>query len=171
MTHAPRTTPLVADSVDDVIAALRARGGRLTAPRRALLEALFAADGPASAEHLARGLDVDPATAYRTLEHLQELGVARHVHLGHGPGLWALARSPEHEYLTCERCGAVAIVEARELDGVRAAIRERFGYEARFDHFPIVGLCRACAAGQAPRHGAVHSHGDHIHSHPHGHEH
>lgn len=170
MTQAPRTPPLVARDTDDVVAALRARGGRLTAPRRALIETLFAADGPASAEHLARGLDVDPATVYRTLEYLQELGVARHVHIGHGPGLWALATAPEREYLTCERCDAVTIVDAAALDRVRDEIRRTFGYEARFDHFPIVGLCAACAAGDPPARGATHSHGDHVHAHPHEHD-
>ncbi len=171
MTQAPRTPPLTAAGVDDVVAALRARGGRLTAQRRALLEALFAADGPVSAEHLARRLDLDPATAYRTLEYLQDLGVARHVHIGHGPGLYALASAPAREYLACERCDAVAIVDAAALDGVRDAIRAATGYEARFDHFPIVGLCAACAAGHPPAHGDVHSHGDHVHAHPRGHEH
>ena len=169
MTQAPRIPPLAAGDLDDVVAALRARGGRLTAQRRALLEALFAAEGPASAEHLARGLGVDPATAYRTLEYLQELGVARHVHIGHGPGLYALATGPEREYLACERCDAVAIVDAASLDGVRAAIRAASGYEARFDHFPIVGLCASCAAGRPPARGAAHSHGDHVHAHPHRH--
>lgn len=148
MTQAPRIPPLAAGDLDDVVAALRARGGRLTAQRRALLEALFAAEGPVTAEHLARALGVDPATAYRTLEYLQELGVARHVHIGHGPGLYALATEPAREYLACERCDAVAVVDAAALDGVRDAIRAASGYEARFDHFPIVGLCASCAAGR-----------------------
>jgi Fur family ferric uptake transcriptional regulator len=169
VTQAPRTAPLAAADLDAVVAALRARGGRLTAQRRALLEALFAADGPASAEHLARGLELDPATAYRTLEHLQDLGVARHVHIGHGPGLYALATGAEREYLACERCDAVTIVEAATLDGVRAAVRAASGYEARFDHFPIVGLCPSCAAGGPPSHGAAHSHGDHVHAHARSH--
>jgi Fur family ferric uptake transcriptional regulator len=151
VTQAPRTPPVAAEDLDDVVEALRARGGRLTAQRRALLEALFAAEGPVSAEHLARALGVDPATAYRTLEYLQELGVARHVHIGHGPGLYALASEPAREYLACEQCDAVAIVDAATLDGVRRAIRAASGYEARFDHFPIVGLCPACAAGRLSR--------------------
>lgn len=169
MTQAPRTRPVAATDPADVAAALRARGGRLTAPRRALIDALFAADGPASAERLARGLDADAATVYRTLEYLQELGVTRHVHIGHGPGLWTLATAPEREYLTCERCAAVTIVDAAALDGVRDQIRGAFGYEARFDHFPIVGLCAACAAGDPPARGRPHSHGDHVHAHPDGH--
>jgi hypothetical protein len=32
---------------------------------------------------------------------------------------------------------------------VRAEVRERFGYEARFSHFPITGLCPDCARAEA----------------------
>ena len=32
-----------------------------------------------------------------------------------------------------------------DLELVRALVREGFGFEARFGHFPIVGLCPACA--------------------------
>jgi Fur family ferric uptake transcriptional regulator len=172
MTHAPRAAPVAVHDVADAVAVLRARGGRLTSARRALLEALFGADGAASAELLARGTGIDLATAYRTLEHLEGLGVVRHVHIGHGPGLYALARSPEREYLACERCHSVTMVDASALDGVRADIRDAFGYEARFSHFPIVGLCAACAAGggggaEAPGH----SHGDRLHAHGGGHAH
>ena len=31
------------------------------------------------------------------------------------------------------------------MEPVRALIEERFGYEARFSHFPILGLCAECA--------------------------
>ena len=102
----------------------------------------------------------------------------RHVHLGHGPGLYALEGGGRSEYLVCERCSRVDTVEAQELDRVRADVRERFGYEVRFSHFPIVGLCAACAAaGSAPAlapahhgHGHAHSHGDYVHEHDHDHD-
>jgi hypothetical protein len=35
------------------------------------------------------------------------------------------------------------------MDAVRALIRERFGHEAHFTHFPILGLCAACARADA----------------------
>ena len=31
------------------------------------------------------------------------------------------------------------------LDGVRAEIKDLFGFEARFSHFAIPGLCARCA--------------------------
>ena len=71
------------------------------------------------------------------------------MHLGHGPGLYALVGAGEREYLYCERCGDVRAVDPSELDPVRARIRELHGLEARFTHFPIVGLCEECAAGSS----------------------
>ncbi len=178
MTSSPRVTPLAFDDLDDVAAAIRAAGGRLTANRRLVLEALFEAEGPVSAELLAtrlgrRGPAFDLPSIYRNLERLEALGVVRHVHLGHGPGLYALVGDGEREYLCCERCRRVTSVEPDELDAIRAEIRERFGYDARFSHFPITGLCPECAteAGARTEHSAEHghlpehSHGDLVHSH------
>ena len=53
----------------------------------------------------------------------------------------------EQDYLACERCGELLAADAAALAPVRALVREAFGYEARFGHFPIVGLCPACARG------------------------
>ncbi len=115
-----------------------------------MLEELFAAEGPVSAEDIARALDardqqLELTSIYRTLERFEALGVARHVHLGHGPSRYALATS-EREYLVCDRCDEVLSVDAGRLDAVRREIRDAFGYEARFSHFPIVGQCPRCAA-------------------------
>lgn len=94
----------------------------------------------------------------------------RHVHLGHGPGLYALAGS-EREYLVCERCDEVRTVPADDLDVIRDRIRTRFGYEARFTHFPILGLCARCAAASHDHRGAPMAHDKDPHEHPHTHEH
>jgi Fur family ferric uptake transcriptional regulator len=185
MTVAPDTPRLAFTDIADAVEALRARGLRLTTPRRLVLEALFAAEGPVSAEHIATGLRLDVTSVYRNLEALEEHGLARHVHLGHGPGLYALIGRGEREFLSCERCGAVRTLTPEQLEPVRDQIRQLFGYEARFTHFAIVGLCPDCehqhqparrtpakAEGQAKGarasgNGHEHSHGHHIHSHKH----
>jgi Fur family transcriptional regulator, ferric uptake regulator len=168
--------------MEQVVEALRERGFRLSAARRIVLEALFAADGPVSAEYIARGLEgkltsSDLASVYRNLEWMESLGVVQHVHLGHGPGLYTLARDGQREYLVCERCGRVESVDPSQLDGVRAQIRDFFGFEVRFSHFAIPGLCLRCVeaveaeepGGGEPEHAREHSHGHHVHSHPHAH--
>jgi Fur family transcriptional regulator, ferric uptake regulator len=139
------------DNVEAAFEALRARGLRLSAARRLVLETLAAAEAPLTAEQAAAGVSgrvpsSDLASVYRNLETLEELGLVRHVHLGHGPGLYALARADEREYLVCEACEAVRAVPGSELDPVRDVIRAAFGFEARFTHFPIVGRCPDCAA-------------------------
>src|SRR6202046_2756004 len=102
MTVSPDVPPLSAASLADAVAALRERGLRLSTARRLVLEALFAADGPVSAEYVARRLHVDLSSVYRNLELLESHGLVRHVHLGHGPGLYALRGDGEQEYLYCE---------------------------------------------------------------------
>lgn len=146
MTEAPRVRPLPFTDLDEATTALRERGLRLSTPRRLVLEALFEADGPVSAEHLSTRLGLDAASVYRNLETLEAHGVVKHVHLGHGPGLHALVGPGEREYLYCDRCGAARSVPPEALDAVREQIRQLHGFEARFTHFPIVGLCETCAA-------------------------
>lgn len=149
MTDSPDVPPLVCRDLDDAVLVLRERGLRLSTSRRLVLEALFAAKAPLSADQITQRLKLDLASVYRNLEMLEQNGLVRHVHLGHGPGLYALLEDTEREYLYCERCGAVRPLPAEDLDPIRERVRELFGYEARFTHFPIVGTCPACAGTRA----------------------
>src|SRR3954468_13307653 len=146
MPASPLRSSRVFADIEGALAILREGGGRVSRPRRAILEALFGATGPLSAEQVAAraggGRPLDVAATYRNLEHLERRGLVRHVHLGHGPGLYELAGSGEREYAVCERCSAVLAVEPAVLDRARREIEHAVGYQARFGHFPIVGLCR-----------------------------
>jgi Fur family ferric uptake transcriptional regulator len=162
----------VADA-DDVVAALRAAGHRVSASARAVLDALFAADGAVSAERLAAG-ELELTSVYRNLERLEALGVVRHLHVGHGPGLFALAHGGGREYLVCERCDRVTTLDSSALDNIREDLRKRFGHHARFSHFPIHGYCDDCADIIETDHRKgkkVTDEHDHTHEHPHAHEH
>lgn len=145
----PRHTTAV-PNLDSAVTKMRDSGLRLSSARRVVLAALYAADGPMSAEQIATGIGgrvpaSGIASVYRNLETLERLGIVRHVHLGHGPGLYAIAAHGEREYLTCERCADFLAVPRSEMDEIRGAIRAKFGYRASFAHFPIVGLCAPCA--------------------------
>ncbi len=136
--------------LDGAIEAVRQRGFRLTSARRLVLEALLAAREPISAEDIADGLggrmtQSDIASVYRNLETLGSLGLVRHFHAGHGPGRYVLEGAGDREYLSCESCGSLESVSPTSLDSVRSRVRELWGFEARFSHFPMVGLCAACA--------------------------
>ena len=181
MTVAAHTPPLAFDTLEEAIRVVRGGGMRLSTPRRLVLEAFFAADGPISAVHLANTLAIDESSVYRNLEVLERHGLIRHVHLGHGPGLYTLVGRHEVEYLYCERCAKVTAVTPEQLDPIRETIKAQFGYEARFTHFAIVGLCERCAAqppttpsqpterrppAPSARDELSHSHGGYVHSHP-----
>jgi Fur family ferric uptake transcriptional regulator len=148
MTVSSPTCPLRFETPTSVLNALRGHGLRISTARRVVVQALFAAGRPLSAEQIASGVDgglpVDLASVYRNLETLEELGIVRHVHAGHGAGLYSLTGDGEPEYLACESCGALTAVRSTELDEVRDMVRERFGHEACFTHFPIVGRCAEC---------------------------
>jgi Fur family transcriptional regulator, ferric uptake regulator len=149
MTIAPHTPGLAFDGIDDAVEVLRVRGLRLSMTRQLVLEALFAAPGPVSAESIAARLALVPTSVYRNLETLERHGLVRHVHLGHGPGLYALVGHGEQEYIYCPGCATARTVRPELLDPVRSHIRRRFGYEVRFTHFALVGRCARCAPADA----------------------
>ncbi|MGI8730074.1 MAG: Fur family transcriptional regulator [Solirubrobacteraceae bacterium] len=156
MTVSPERQAVVVIDLDEAMAVVRNSGLRLTSARRLVLEALLKAREPISAEEIAAGLDgkmtqSDIASVYRNLETLGELGLVRHFHAGHGPGRYVLEGLADREYLACESCGRLESVEPSALDGVRDEVRELSGFEARFSHFPIVGLCGHCASTRNER--------------------
>lgn len=134
---------------------MRSSGLRVSAARRLVLEVLFAAREPVRAEEIAEGLGgrfpaSDLGSVYRNLETLERVGLVRHLHLGHGPGLYTVADDRPREYLLCEECGTVRTVAPQALDHVREMLRADFGFEARFSHFPIVGTCGDCERRRSP---------------------
>jgi len=135
--------PLAATTIPAAVTTLRARGMRVTPGRRQVIEALFAADGPATAEAIARGADL--TSVYRNLDTLEQVGLVRHFHAGHGPGLYALTGRHQPGYVACERCGAHRVLPPDVLARIAGAVREANGYAVRLSHFPLVGRCPECA--------------------------
>jgi len=141
-------------SVDDVLALVRARGGRATSSRRILLEVLFEAGDHLSAEELAtavqvRAPDVHLSTIYRNVEDLQRLGVVVHSHLGHGPATYQLA-SLAHGHFICEDCGRMIEASDDLFSGLARAAKRKLGFSIDPHHFAILGRCADCEAARAP---------------------
>jgi Fur family ferric uptake transcriptional regulator len=144
------TVPVAVPDLDSALEAVRDQGLRLSAARRIVLAALYGAAGPLTADEIARGAGglvprCDLASVYRNLEALEDAGLVRHLHVGHGPGLYLPACSAV-ELIVCERCGARADIDPRVTGQLRAAVRQVTGFVAHFDHFPLAGLCPRCAA-------------------------
>lgn len=136
------------DTVEDVLAIFKARGGRVTNSRRLLLHALFDAPRDRTAEELATEIqadapDINLSTIYRNLDELEQLGVIVHAHLAHGPATYHLA-ALAHGHLVCEECGA-AIEAPRELfSRLSQMAKSRYGFEVHPYHFAVPGRCQQC---------------------------
>ena len=139
---------VVREQAEPILGLLRARGGRVTTCRRAILETFLAIGGHVTAEVLTSRVqvtqpDVHESTVYRFLDELERLGVVDHVHLGHGPAVYHLA-SDAHHHLVCEVCGAVVEVAETVFAELRARLIEDFGFSLQPRHFAVTGRCQSC---------------------------
>ena len=142
------------ERVDQLLDLLRTNGGRVTSPRRAIVEALVDHDEHPTAEQLlatvqARQPDVHESTVYRFLDELKRLGVINHVHLGHGPAVYHFAED-SHHHLVCQRCDRVIEVPDRALVDLRRQLLDDYHFELDPQHFALLGRCRACASSSGP---------------------
>jgi len=86
---------------------------------------------------------IDLSTVYRTIDALEQEGLIRHVHLGHGPSILHLSDPPDHHHLVCEVCGKTEDIPLSELEAMIAAVEEAHGFVADSVHFALVGRCAA----------------------------
>lgn len=135
--------------VEHVSGLIRQQGGRASACLRPVLEALASSEGHSTAEELATAVharhpEIHQSTVYRNLDRFEQLGVAYHAHLGHGPALWHLAAT-SHHHLTCEACGSIVAVDPSVFQGMQRALLQQVGFVADFRHFAVTGRCEGCA--------------------------
>jgi Fur family ferric uptake transcriptional regulator len=126
----------------------------VTAQREKVLGAVRALRH-ATPEQLSDAVEgVDVATVYRTLELLEELGLVKHTHLGHGAPSYRPA-DDEHVHLVCHVCGAVTDAEPAIVDVLEQRLRDERGFALDRGHFTVFGRCAACAGGSAEQSGAA----------------
>ena len=137
----------MAKNLDELRAAVRARGLRATPSRLAVLELLRASDAPVSHADVADRLASqawDRATIYRNLTDLAEAGLLRRTDLG--DHIWrfeAVTDDTAHPHFVCTECGAVECLPKLEL----AVLRKTKGPRAlrqRQVEVHVRGLCDAC---------------------------
>jgi Fur family ferric uptake transcriptional regulator len=129
----------------DLASQLHERGLRMTPQRRQVLDAIHGL-GHATPEELAEAVPgVDVTTVYRTVELLEELGLVRHAHLGHGAPSYRPAED-EHVHIVCHRCGSVTDLAPDVADTLADRLRVEYGFTLDRAHFTVSGECRECAA-------------------------
>lgn len=143
-----RTSPVV----EDVAASLRARGERMTQPRRAVVAALAGSTEHLSAEEILVDAGkaypgVNRSTIYRALETLADLGVVQHIHSGRAATLYHLtSEAGPHAHATCDRCGRVIDLPGDVLATAAHRLRQDEGFVLDPGHVALSGICRDCLA-------------------------
>ena len=137
-----------------ILASLRTEGGRVTVSRRLIVTALLSSPHHVTAEELIDTVRADhpeiaPSTVYRTLHSLAELGVVRHVHVGHGPAVYHLA-DDTHSHLVCHGCGVVIEVPPDLLAAPARRVLRDHGFTLDTGHVALSGHCASCASPPQP---------------------
>jgi Fur family ferric uptake transcriptional regulator len=134
---------------EELLDQVRARGGRVTSCRRALIATLLeSGNHHLTAQDLTDSVqraipDVHLSTIYRSLDSLEEIGIVDHAHLGHGRAVYHLADEP-HQHLVCERCERVFEVPDDVFAELAGTLRKVYGFALRAHHFAVVGRCAKC---------------------------
>lgn len=137
--------------VDDVAAGLRARGERMTQPRRAVVATLAGTDEHLSAEEIQHEASraypgLNRSTIYRALETLADLGVVQHIHSGRAATMYHLTtEAGPHAHATCDGCGRVIDLPDDVLAPAAQRLRADQGFVLDPGHVALSGLCRDCA--------------------------
>ena len=135
----------------DLATRLRARGLRMTSKRDDVLQAVRRL-GHATPEQISVAVpDIDVTTVYRTLELLEEIGLVRHTHLGHGAPSFRPA-DDDHVHVICHACGRVVDAPQDLTDELAARLAREQGFVLDRAHFAVFGRCRDCVA--SPPHGS-----------------
>ena len=139
-------------------AALRARGLRLTGPRRAILDVLRSTASHPTAEWVHRVVrrrrpGVSLGTVYRNLRLLVAEGLAAEIP---GPHARFDANLAAHHHFTCVRCGRILDVDGPlaepHAEALRGRIAARTGLSITHQRIEFFGRCPQCRpASRRPR--------------------
>lgn len=135
-------------SVDEILAALRQHGKRITEPKRSVAEVLVSAADHVTADEVnvrvqMRRPYVAPSTVYRILEEFEELGIVEHSHSGHAAAVYHLVGG-NHGHVTCQVCHVTYEVPAGLFDRLADQLQEATGFALDRHHVALSGICATC---------------------------
>jgi len=145
-----RTPRTDAPSAEQIYAAVRSGGGRLTVPLRVLVDVLITGDDHPTADELIAAVEsrtpgIAASTIYRLLQRLEEAGVIEHIHVGRGPAVYHL-RHDEHAHLVCHECGTIIGIPESTFDALVRSISRKYDFTIEPRHAGLLGRCRRCGA-------------------------
>jgi Fur family transcriptional regulator, ferric uptake regulator len=142
-----------------LLSEVEARGVRLTAQRRVLIETIQEAAthlDAASLLTLARRKDpkINRATVYRTIELLKGLGVIDELDLMHLNGekhYYEVKTQNDHLHLACFDCGEIGEFSSPTFEQLKREISKENGFLIKVIRLEVGGLCSLCARQKQKR--------------------
>lgn len=135
---------------------LRPAGTKRSSKRDFIVNVFLRQEGHLSADDLValiRREDhrISRATVYRTLQWMQEAGVARKVDFGEGRFRYEHSyRHPRHFHLICKSCNRSYEFLSSDIESIVEEVAIARGFTARQSVVQIYGTCEACQTGRAP---------------------
>jgi Fe2+ or Zn2+ uptake regulation protein len=129
---------------------LKGSGYRLTRPRRAVVRALLEAEDWLRPEEMlprARSFcrSVGLVTVYRTLAVLEQLGLARRIHLDSDCHGYAPAGLPHGHHLVCRSCHqTIEFQGGEDLKPLIRLISRKTGFVVEGHLLELTGRCSQC---------------------------
>jgi Fe2+ or Zn2+ uptake regulation protein len=134
---------------DDMIAKIRALGGRQTRVRQALVERLVHEGELASAADLfaylsKKGIPADRTTVYRELAFLKRNGLIREVTFRGRPSLFEV-ENEHHHHLVCSECGIYKPIKVNlEVCRAEKVVGRKEKFKISGHSLEFYGLCPKC---------------------------
>jgi Fur family ferric uptake transcriptional regulator len=130
---------------------LQARGKRVTAQRRVIVEQVFSHHDHFDAEELITHLQplmaqrkVSRPTVYRTLAELVEAGLLRSMTLGGRTVYEHDYGYPSHDHLHCQVCNKLVEFHSADLERIRNAVGRANQFQVFGHRMFIIGVCADC---------------------------
>ncbi len=134
-------------------------GGRLTFPRRLILDFLHSNKGHFTAEEIydslnKKNLNISLATVYRTLNSLWQSGILKRFDFGEGKAVYELSEEHQnrkhHHHLICKNCGQIIEYddfideETILFKKLEKQLSEKHNFKIEGHNLYFYGLCHKC---------------------------
>ena len=134
---------------EDLMSTLRERGYRLTPQRVALLRLLAASEEHPSAARLYDDLraqfpTTSPATVYKTLSLLKDLGEVLELGFSDDDNRYDGAKPYPHPHLICVRCRKIIDPDVRLAQNLVREVAQSSGFQVVSHRLDFYGLCPDC---------------------------
>lgn len=130
---------------------LKTNNLKFTAQREAILQTLYNNPkhfSPESLYDLVKekhpDLNTGITTVYRTLNLLEENGIATSISLGVQGKKFEIGNKPHHDHLICNKCGKIVEFEDDEIEQLQHDISKEHDFILTNHLMQLYGVCQSC---------------------------